>query len=225
MKLRTLAKIDILALNRSESDALVPVLVAKCGEGGAALTMSDGEFPPALAVRGLAGGGYGIGLRPFLRALGELGPRYVLFTDGNPGAFVGTRDEILFCPVIQTNVVGAAGAGDAFAATFATEITLGRPPADALRAATLNAAEVLGFVDTQSGLLRRDALDARLEHSRITFRCGAGCCDAERAKGCRRQSRPGQPILRIGPAFTTRQNRWRFRPGTPSDPARGSMKT
>ena len=81
------------------------------------------------------------------------------------GAFVGTRDEILYCPAITTKVMGTAGAGDAFASTFATMIGFGRPPADAIRAAVINAAAVLAFVDTQSGLLSREALETRLAAS------------------------------------------------------------
>ena len=56
-------------------------------------------------------------------------------------------------PFCETKVAGTAGAGDAFNATFTAHIALGRKPEDALRAAAINAASVVGHVDTQTGLL------------------------------------------------------------------------
>jgi ribokinase len=148
-----LAQIDILALNRMEADVLVPGLVARFGEGGRALPLDPGEAPPRLLARGLAGGGHEMSLAAFLAALGRSGPRFVLVTDGRDGAFLGTRDAIHFCPVLETRVAGTAGAGDAFNATFTAHIALGFGPEDALRAAAVNAASVVGHVDTQTGLL------------------------------------------------------------------------
>jgi ribokinase len=160
--LDSLAKIDILAINRPEADALVPGLVAKYGEGGSVLALEAGEQPPPLLVRGLTGRGYEMSLPAFLSALRRLGTRYVMLTDGRGGAFVCADDSVLFCPAVDATVAGTAGAGDAFAATFAAFITLGRASDVALKAATLNAASVVAYIDTQSGLLRRDALEGRL---------------------------------------------------------------
>ncbi len=148
-----LARIDILGINRSEADALVPGLVARFGEGGKALPLAPGETPPRLLARGFAGGGHEMSLQAFFAALRQMGPRYVLVTDGRHGAFLGTEEAIHFCPVVAAKVVGTAGAGDAFHATFTAHVALGRTPQDALRAAAINAASVVGHVDTQSGLL------------------------------------------------------------------------
>ncbi len=158
--------IDILALNRHEADTLVPSLVTTIGEGGPALPLDPGEEPPPLAARGLVGGGYQIALASFLHGIRQLGPRIVVLTDGRGGAFVGVDGSVLFCPARQVQALGTAGAGDAFAATFAAFIALGRPADVALRAATFNAAAVVTFADTQSGLLRLDALDSLLQSTR-----------------------------------------------------------
>ncbi len=160
--LDSLGRIDILAINRPEADALVPGLVAKFGEGGSALTLDPGEQPPPLLARGLVGGGYEMSLPAFLCALRRLGTRYVMLTDGRGGAFVCADGKVVYCPAVEATVAGTAGAGDAMAATFAAFVALGRPIEVALKAATLNAASVVGYVDTQSGLLRRDALEGRL---------------------------------------------------------------
>jgi ribokinase len=150
-----LARIDILAVNRTEADVLVPGLVARFGEGGRALPLEPGETPPRLLARGLTGGGHEMSLAAFLAALCQMGPRFVLITDGRHGAFLGTRDAIYFCPIRETKVAGTAGAGDAFNATFTAHIAIGWKPEDALRAAAVNAASVVGHVDTQTGLLSR----------------------------------------------------------------------
>ncbi len=160
-----LTKIDILSLNTKEAGALIPHLVAKVGEGGPALPHAPHDDLPLLAMRGLTGGGFEMSLAGFCKALTALGPRYVVLTDGSRGAFVATESEILFGPAEKGTVVGTAGAGDAFASTFTAFIALGRPPEDALRAATLNAASVVGHIDTQTGLHRMDSLTAALAES------------------------------------------------------------
>jgi sugar/nucleoside kinase (ribokinase family) len=98
-------------------------------------------------------------LAAFFDALCRAGPRFVVVTDGRNGAFLGTREAIHFCPaVLEPNVMGTAGAGDAFNATFTASIALGRKPDDALRAAVVNSASVVRHADTQSGLLSHEQL-------------------------------------------------------------------
>jgi ribokinase len=160
--LDNLSAIDIVLLNRREADLLVPSLVARAGEGGPALPLAPGEEAPALAARGLAGGGFEMSVAAYFRALVRLGPKYVLVTDGGRGAFVGSAGQILFAPSLKSAVVGTAGAGDAFGATFTVYVALGRPTEEALRAAAINSAAVVGHIDTQTGLLRKQELDRRL---------------------------------------------------------------
>jgi len=154
-----LGKIDILTINQSEACAVVPHLVARTGEGGPAL---DGDDLPPLAARGLRGGGFEMSLAGFVTALTDRGLRYVVITDGGRGAYVGTAEAILYCPVLPCDVKGTTGAGDAFAATFTAATALAWPLEDALRAAAINAAAVVGYVDTQTGLLKREDLAAQL---------------------------------------------------------------
>lgn len=155
--------IDILSINQAEADVLVPTLVGRVGEDGPALPLAPGEEPPALAVRGLTSGGFAMTLVAFMQALSALGPKHLLLTDGGRGSFLAHDGEILFCPALPTEVASTAGAGDAFSATFAAFIGLGRPPEEAMRAGTINAASVCTHVDTQSGLLSREAIDQRLK--------------------------------------------------------------
>ena len=159
----TLAHIDILAVNRSEADVLVPGLVARFGEGGRALPLEPGETPPRLVARGLTGGGHEMSLAAFFNALRQAGPQYVVVTDGRNGAFLGTREAIHYCPaVLEPRVMGTAGAGDAFNTTFTASVALGHRPEDALRAAAVNSASVVRHADTQTGLLSHDELAAQV---------------------------------------------------------------
>jgi ribokinase len=166
----SLRHVDILAINRAEADVLVPGLVARFGEGGRALPLEPGEVPPRLAARGFVGGGHAMSVAAFFAALRELGPRYVAVTDGRHGAFLGTPQGIMFCPVMDTQVAGTAGAGDAFNSTFTAFIGLGKPPAVALQAAAINAASVVGHVDTQTGLCRLEDIDQRLPATAASLR-------------------------------------------------------
>jgi ribokinase len=154
-----LGKIDILSINLSEAEVMLPSLIARFGEGGPKIEGSD---LPRLAERGLNGGGFHMTLRGFMAAVRSMGSRYLLLTDGFAGAYLGTADELMFCPTLKVQVAGTAGAGDAFTSTFATFIALGSKPEHALHAATVNAASVVSYVDTQTGLLPRAEVEQRV---------------------------------------------------------------
>ena len=161
---QTLGEIDILSVNRVEADALVPLLVGEFGEGGDPLPLEPGEEAPlGLVVRGLEAGGFRVSLKAFVKAVTSLGPRFVVITAGSAGAIVGTSEEIIHCPVREIDeIAGTAGGGDAFASTFAASVARGKSAETAVRLATLNAASVMTFADTQSGLLPEADLDATL---------------------------------------------------------------
>jgi len=162
----SLPRVDILAINRPEADALVTGLVSRFGEGGPTLALEPGERPPELLARGLAGGGFEMSLPAFFGALHKLGTKCIVLTDSRSGAFVGSDGEILFCPALDAEVQGTAGAGDAFAATFAAFLALGQASELALKAATVNAASVVAHVDTQTGLMPRKAIEKHLSAKR-----------------------------------------------------------
>ena len=154
-----LSNIDILAINRSEAEVMLPSLIARFGEGGPKVEDSG---LPRLAERGLTGGGFRMTLLAFMAAVRSMGPRYLLLTDGIEGAYLGSTDKLMFCPALKVQVAGTAGAGDAFTSTFATFIALGSDPEHALRAATVNAASVVSYIDTQTGLLPRAEIEKRV---------------------------------------------------------------
>ena len=100
----------------------------------------------------------------FFKAMLAMGPKWLVITDGQNGAYLGGKDGILHCPVLTgVTISSTAGAGDAFASTLSAFLAEGSEPDKALLAATTNAGSVVSVLDTQSGLLKRDALMARLK--------------------------------------------------------------
>jgi len=171
--LKCLSQIDLFALNRTEAESLVPGLVADVGEGGEPLSAAGDDGAPGLAVRGLVGGGYDLSLRTYFKALLRSGLQFALVTDGRSGAFLADAHHAYYCPTLETKVAGTAGAGDAFVATLAAFLARGDDPETSLRAASLNAASVVGHIDTQTGLLSNEALGQALRgrgHALKTWR-------------------------------------------------------
>lgn len=157
--LAALGDVDLLAINRVEAEALVPA-VSTLDDGGGGEHWD--EAAPRLLRLGLSFGGFDLGLADFMARLRRRGAARILVTDGVEGAYLADTDGIHFCPALRAQVVGTAGAGDAFIATLAAGLAQGQAPAEALRAATVNAAAVVAELDTQSGLLRADGLAAAL---------------------------------------------------------------
>lgn len=158
-----LKNIDVLAINAAEAGVMVPALVARVGETRACLHVASGPDQPRLAQRGFSSGTHDMSFASFFCAMRDFGPRYTVVTDGRHGAYVGTPEAIYHCPVLSTKVAGTAGAGDAFNSSFCLQLAKGAAPGEALRAGVINAASVVGHVDTQTGLLSGDELSRRAQ--------------------------------------------------------------
>lgn len=165
-----LGKIDVLCVNTVEAGALVPWLVARAGEGGPALDARAGDVLPDLVRRGLSGGGFELSLARFFTCLVELGPRWVVVTNGRDGAYIGTPAGVTHCTAVPVATGGTAGAGDAFNSTFAAFVTEAIPVDESAIAASVNAASVIEYIDTQTGLLKRGVLDERIAAARGTIK-------------------------------------------------------
>ncbi len=152
-----LGQVDLLAINRVEAEALVPALSAQDEEDP--VPERWGEAAPRLLRMGLSFGGFDMGLADFVSRLRRRGAGRVLVTDGVEGAYLADADGLHHCPALRSQVVGTAGAGDAFIATLSAFLAQGRPVAAALQAAAANAAAVVSELDTQGGLLTMAALE------------------------------------------------------------------
>lgn len=159
---RALSKISLLSINREEAATLLPRLMERHPKPSRRLSPAAKGDAMDLMRRGFSTSGFEMGLPHFCEALLLLGPRCLLVTDGKRGAYAAAGHEIVFCPSLACDVVGTAGAGDAFTSTFTSMYANGVTLGEALQYAAVNASSVVGFADTQSGLLKRRAL----EHAR-----------------------------------------------------------
>jgi sugar/nucleoside kinase (ribokinase family) len=106
-------------------------------------------------------------LAHFFEALAGSGVGQVVITNGAEGAYVGDGERVIYCPVVEREIAGTAGAGDAFASTFSVLFAETGDVRLALQAAAINAASVIAHVDTQTGLLRRGDLERELSEAAI----------------------------------------------------------
>lgn len=162
-----LPQLDILSLNRREADEIVSMLDRNEADSEI-LDFPEGAQTPSLVTRGLRFESRRFGIRAFCRALLARGVGTVVLTDGRDGAFSATSERMIYCPAHEADVQGTAGAGDAFASTFSAYLAERRKPDVALRAASINAASVLAYVDTQTGLMRRKDLECCMTEKPIS---------------------------------------------------------
>jgi ribokinase len=163
---RSLKDIDILCVNRAEAQTLMPRLLQAFGDGGAPFLVKGDDPLPPLAKRGLRSGGYEMTLVKFFGALIELGVGVVVLTDGSSGAFIAQGQDLHYRAAQHVVAAATTGAGDAFSATFACYLADTDDAVRALNAASINAASVVQYVDTQTGLLSRLALERELGHEK-----------------------------------------------------------
>jgi ribokinase len=157
----SLRNIDLLCLNVREIEALVPRLSVR-STAGARKSGEPSTLPPSNRVE-ITSGNITMTLTAIFLRLAALGVKCVVVTDGKRGAYAASAEEICFCPALQLDVVGTAGAGDAFNSTFAAHYATGSSISEALQAATVNSGSVVMAADTQTGLLTKEALAANLE--------------------------------------------------------------
>jgi ribokinase len=148
-----LSKISLLSMNRDEAATLLPRLIERQPKKSRTHLPPVTRESPDLMRSGLSASGFEMALPHFFEALLSLGPKCILVTDGKRGAYAAVGDEIIFCPSLVSNVVGTAGAGDAFTSTFTALYANGAEAGECLQYAATNASSVVEFADTQSGLL------------------------------------------------------------------------
>jgi len=95
---------------------------------------------------------------PLAQKLAQLGPKIVVVTNGQEGAYCFDGQKDYFAPIIEALVIERTGAGDAFASGFMGAIIHNKPVEEALIWGSKNSASVLGFVGPQKGLLTLDKI-------------------------------------------------------------------
>ena len=111
-------------------------------------------------------------IKNLLKAMHDVGPNVVVITDGPKGAYAYDGYEAFFMrpypdpkpPYDRT------GAGDAFSATFASAIALGKSLFDAFLWAPVNSMSVVQYVGAQKGLLTQEQMLKYLSQAPADFR-------------------------------------------------------
>lgn len=161
-----LGQMNLLAINRVEAEALVPSLAAMtAADGPAATDRSASEDDPRLMRIGLSFGGFDMDLVNFFQIVRARGVGNLVVTDGIEGSYLADETGVHYCPSLRVEVMGTAGAGDAFISTLSALLASGVAIDEAMRSAAINAAGVASQVDTQGGLLSNQTLLERLDQT------------------------------------------------------------
>jgi ribokinase len=153
--LDSLPQVDLMVMNWTEASSLIPYLQG----------LSSKETPKGIKngpEKELKFGNLSMTLQSFANRLLDLGLSYIVVTDGAHGAYVGQKEGLYFCPVKKCEIAGTAGAGDAYASTLTGMLAQGENCELAMRAAALNSASVVSYIDTQTGLLDKEQLKSQL---------------------------------------------------------------
>lgn len=97
-------------------------------------------------------------VKNLLKEMHDIGPNVVVITDGPKGAYAFDGHEGFFMPPFpdEKPPYDRTGAGDAFSATFASAIALGKSLMDAFIWAPINSMSVVQYVGAQKGLLTQE---------------------------------------------------------------------
>lgn len=111
-------------------------------------------------------------IKNLLRAMHDIGPNVVVITDGPKGAYAYDGFEGFFMrPFPDAKPpYDRTGAGDAFSATFASAIALGKSLFDAFLWAPVNSMSVVQYVGAQKGLLSQEDILKFLSQAPQDFR-------------------------------------------------------
>lgn len=103
-------------------------------------------------------------LPTLLNGISNLGPKFVVITDGFDGAYACdcTAGESWFMPIYPHKPIERTGAGDAYASTIVSALAMGKTLAEAMTWAPINSMSVTQFVGAQKGLLTLEKIEEYL---------------------------------------------------------------
>jgi sugar/nucleoside kinase (ribokinase family) len=91
--------------------------------------------------------------RAVMLAVGALGARITIITDGENGLHAISDGKIYSQPAVSTEVVDTTGAGDCAGATFVYSVAKGHDLRHSLKIASINSSSVVSFMGAQQGLM------------------------------------------------------------------------
>lgn len=154
--IESLSGIEIVIMNTLEATLLAESLFG--AHHSVAKSEPDFALPELLATP-IARGTLTFTLQEYFKKVHEHGPSIAVVTNGEDGVYVSHEDYIYFHPSLPIEVESTVGAGDAFGATFVSQLLKGKSLSDAIRAGVINSAAALEHMDATSGLLDQQELD------------------------------------------------------------------
>lgn len=112
-----------------------------------------------------------LGIEELLKRMKDMGPEIVVITDGPKGAYAYDGTQTLFQPPYPDPKppFERTGAGDAFASTVVSALTLGKDLATALAWGSVNSMSVVQEVGAQKGLLTQSQIEGYLKSAPADF--------------------------------------------------------
>lgn len=109
--------------------------------------------------------------RDLLHRLRELGPDVAIITDGSGGSYASFDERVVSVPKyhLDNEPVDSTGAGDAFASTVVSALSLGKDMDTALKWAAINSAFTVRQLGAQAGLRTRTELEKYLKRAPKDF--------------------------------------------------------
>lgn len=155
--LHALQYVDLVAINKEEATAFAEGL--SCPQGR---RLPDSAELPELMRNGLGEKDAKVSLSFLGDRILKTGCRFLAVTNGGEGAYLVSKEEIVFVPSVPVRVESTIGAGDAFNSTLALELSVGQNAETSLQMAALNGASVASMLDTQGGLMGQNEMALRL---------------------------------------------------------------
>lgn len=106
-------------------------------------------------ISGLKGGS----IKLLLTEIQKAGPKTVVITDGDKGAFAVSAEEFLHMPILSAPVLERTGCGDSFATGFLAALSNKMAFSDALIWGAINSSSVIQFVGAREGLVTREQMN------------------------------------------------------------------
>jgi sugar/nucleoside kinase (ribokinase family) len=156
----SLKNIDVLILNAYECSLLMEQLTES--KKNKTRSMRANELPDLLSAPIVRDDFY-FTLQDYFKKVCSSGPKLAVVTNGEDGVYVCDGTQILYHPSLPIDVVSTVGAGDAFGATFVSQLLKKKSVEDAIRAGIINSAAVLEHFDATTGLLDQKELDELVE--------------------------------------------------------------
>ncbi len=154
--IESLANIDILILNAFEASLLAEKLLPQ--KHKITRPMSGINLPELLEAP-IIRNNVNFILQEYFKAIHLHGPKIAVVTNGEDGVYVSDGLKIFYHPSLPIEITSTVGAGDAFGATFTSQLLKGKSLEQAIRAGVINSAAVLEYFNATDGLLNQKELD------------------------------------------------------------------